>query len=66
VTPRRGVLWRVFCESVELDGERDEGLLMSGDQVMRLSILRFLRLREKLRVKVLVVKGVMDGFEFRL
>ena len=39
---------------------------MSGDQVMRLSILRFLRLREKLRVKVLVVKGVMDGIELRL
>ena len=39
---------------------------MSGDQVMRLSILRFLRLRENLRVKVLVVKGVMDEIELRL
>lgn len=29
-------------------------------------MLRFLRLREELRVKVLVVKGVMDGFELRL
>ena len=39
---------------------------MSGDQVMRLSILRFLRLREELRVKVLVVKEVMDEIELRL
>jgi len=34
--------------------------------MMRLSVLRFLRLREKLRVKVLVVKGVMDEIELRL
>ena len=33
---------------------------------MRVCILRFLRLREELRVKVLVVKGVRDEKKFRL
>jgi hypothetical protein len=33
---------------------------------MRLRVLRFLRLREELRVKVLVDKGVVDKKKFRL
>ena len=58
--------WGELYGSLGLDCERDDGLLRSGDQVVRVRVLRFLRLREKLRVKVLVVKGVMDGIEFRL
>ena len=41
-------------------------LLRSGDQVVRVRILRFLRLREELRVKVIVDKGVRDEIELRL
>jgi len=33
---------------------------------MRVRILRFFRLREKPRVKVVVVKGFMDEKKFRL
>ena len=40
--------------------------MRSVDQVMRLSILRFLRLRGKVGVKVVVDKGVTDEKKFRL
>lgn len=53
------MLWR-------MDSDSNEGCWRSEDQVVRVCILRFLRLREELRVKVLVVKGVMDGIELRL
>jgi len=42
------------------------GVVGSGDQVRRLWILRFLRLRRKARVKVSVNEGVKKGIEFRL
>ena len=64
--PWGDVLWRVFGGLLGLDCGGEEGLLSNGDVVVGVWILRFLRLREKLRVKVLVIKGVMAEMELRL